>query len=315
MPISLATDVHQHLWPPEFLGALSARRSAPSVHGRGDELTVHVPGEPDSPFGLEAHDPMLRVRSLRDAGLDRALLCMSSPLGVEALPEAQSRPLLQAWHDGVFVLGDRFGVWGAIPIDGYVEQDVDELLDRGAVGVSVPAAAISGPGALERLGPVLRRLELRGAPLLIHPGPATAEQFWVSGETGESPPWWPAMTRYVADMQAAWLTFARWGRESHPLLRVCFAMLAGGAPFHVERLIARGGPAEAVHDPGIFYDISSYGPKAIAAVAAIVGSEQLVHGSDTPVVAARRPSTALGRSAAVAMIRDNVYRLVKGAPR
>ena len=32
-------------------------------------------------------------------------------------------------------------------------------------------------------------------------------------------------------------------------LRVVFAMLAGLAPLHAERLAARGGPSEAVHDP------------------------------------------------------------------
>jgi hypothetical protein len=107
------------------------------------------------------------------------------------------------------------------------------------------------------------------------------------------------------------MVFAGWGRAAHPALRICFAMLAGGAPFQVERLVARGGPAKATADPRLFYDTSSYGPKAIATAASIVGADQLVHGSDRPVVDGT-PSTALGRQAGVAMTRENVARLLNG---
>ena len=87
---------------------------------------------------------------------------------------------------------------------------------------------------------------------------------------------------------AAWLGFGAWVRPAHPGLRVCFAMLAGLAPLHEERLASRGrhcGPA----DPLAFYDTSSYGPRAIAAMAAAVGEDALVFGSDRPVVAPSMP--------------------------
>ena len=98
------------------------------------------------------------------------------------------------------------------------------------------------------------------------------------------PLWWAALTRYVAQMQAAWLTFSTAGRRDHPRLRVLFAMLAGGAPLHAERLAARGGPPLDVRDPLTFYETSSYGPAAIDAVGRRVGSGQLVYGSDRPVI-------------------------------
>ena len=120
---------------------------------------------------------------------------------------------------------------------------------------------------------MLETLERRGAPLLVHPGPATA----AAGVPG----WWPALTDYVAAMQAAWYAFAVWGRPAHPRLRVCFAMLAGLAPLQRERLVARGGVA--VSDPGVFLDVSSYGARAVDAVLREVGVDRLVHGSDRPV--------------------------------
>ena len=59
-------------------------------------------------------------------------------------------------------------------------------------------------------------------------------------------------------------------------------MLAGGAPLHAERLAARGGPG--VQDPLSYYDVSSYGPRAIDAMVRVVGIEPLVYGTDRPVI-------------------------------
>ena len=94
----------------------------------------------------------------------------------------------------------------------------------------------------------------------------------------------------------------------HPRVRVVFAMLAGLAPLHAERLAARGGPADAARDPLTFYDTSSYGPRMLSAAIAVVGAEQLVHGSDRPVVEPRIPTgdTVLGH----ALLRVNPSRLL-----
>jgi predicted TIM-barrel fold metal-dependent hydrolase len=163
----------------------------------------------------------------------------------------------------------------------------------------VAAGALADQAGFERLGAVLETLERRDAPLLVHPGPASA------AEPGR-PPWWPAMTDYVAAMQAAWHAFAVWGRPAHPRLRVCFAMLAGLAPVHRERLIARGG--RAASDPGVFLDTSSYGARAVDAVVREVGVDRLVHGSDRPVIAARELS--LGDAVEVALRERNPSRLL-----
>jgi len=88
-------------------------------------------------------------------------------------------------------------------------------------------------------------------------------------------------------------------------------MLAGLAPLHAERLALRGGPAGAINDPNIFYDTSSYGPRAIAAMAGVVGLDQLVTGTDRPVVdPPLRPP--LGASAAGAMSTINPHRMLHG---
>jgi 6-methylsalicylate decarboxylase len=134
---------------------------------------------------------------------------------------------------------------------------------------------------------VLERLEQLDAPLMVHPGPGRlrpSERSQLRNPTLCDPLWWPAMTGYVSDLQAAWLAFNATGRPAHPGLRVIFSMLAGLAPLHGERLRSRGGRVAEQPDPLIFYETSSYGMSALGAVQSAVGSEQILYGSDRPVV-------------------------------
>src|SRR5206468_5935377 len=124
--------------------------------------------------------------------------------------------------------------------------------------------------------PLLERLERRAAPLFVHPGPDP----WapIPDAPAGAPVWWPALTGYVAGLHAAWHAFVGHGRRLLPELTVVFAALAGGAPLHLERLAARGGPASRALDRGIYFDTSSYGARAIDAMVRVVGIDQIVHG-------------------------------------
>jgi len=307
-------DVHQHLWPEAFVNALAARRRPPLLRREGGGWALRLHGEPEYAFDPREHDPERRARAREGDAVQRALLAISSPLGIEGLPGAEAEPLVHAHNAGLLELGGPFGVWGAVALREPDPADVDALIDAGAVGVSLPAGALSGPDGLRRCAPLLHRLELRDAPLFVHPGPGPrpgdAPQPCVEHDV---PAWWPAMTRYVADMNAAWHAFAAFGRERHPRLRVVFAMLAGGAPLHAERLAARGGPAGAVADERLYYDTSSYGARTIDAVVRVVGIDQLVYGSDRPVLDAQ-PAAPLGAAAREAMVGANVERLLGRSP-
>jgi 6-methylsalicylate decarboxylase len=300
-------DVHQHLWPEALLEALARRRRPPRIRRRSDGWVLRIHGEGEWPVDLRDHDPDRRAALLDAHHIDRALVAPSSPLGVEALPADEAAPLLEAYHAGVGELPARFGGWAAV---GLAEPDPDALaalLDRGFAGACIAADALGEPSAVIALEPVLALLERRGAPLLVHPGPSP-RTLRADHPVG-APPWWPAMTRYVASMNAAWHAFALVGRPAHPGLRVCFAMLAGLAPLQRERLVARGG--DAVSDPLTFVDTSSYGARAIDAVIRELGVDALVHGSDVPVVPGREP--ALGDAVRVALRERNPARLLSPA--
>jgi len=267
---------------------------------RGAEgWTLRLAGEPEGRVDLAGHDPVERA-ALADAdGLACVVVAPSTPLGIEALPAGEAEPLLAAYHEGVAALPAPFRAWASVSLAEPDPTSLAGLLDQGFAGVCVAADALGGPAGYDRLGPVLETLERFDTPLLIHPGPVPAPP-------PSAPPWWSALTDYVSTMQTAWYAFSLWGRPAHPRLRVCFAMLAGLAPLHRERLLARGG--DNLRDPGVFLDVSSYGERAIDAVLREIGVDQLVYGSDRPVVAPH--SLPLGDAVLAALRERNPSRLL-----
>jgi hypothetical protein len=278
-------DVHQHLWTDPLLHGLAERAEMPFVRRQNGLTVLFSAGERPYVIDTSLETVARRVGALEADGLDRALVCLSSPVGIEWLPREQSVPLIDAYHEGALSLGEPFGVWGAIPLDRPNPADVDRALARGCVGIALPAGSLAGVDAIARMYLVLARLEMAGAPLLVHPGPGppAGARGAASGLLND-PLWWPALTRYVAQMQAAWLAFVIAGRPEHRELRVIFSMLAGLAPLQLERLHARGGPSIGPADPLLFYDTSSYGPAAVRTLGPMVGWQQLLYGSDRPVV-------------------------------
>ncbi|HEX3240546.1 MAG TPA: amidohydrolase family protein [Solirubrobacterales bacterium] len=299
-------DVHQHLLSEPLIAELARRRKPPALARRRGGWTFRVAGEPDSVLTFEATDVSLRGEELRRDDIDRAFVALSTALGIESLPAEEALPLLEAHHLGLDALPADFGGWGAVQLEAPDPVDVDAVIARGCVGISLPASALAGPAALERVGPLLARLEVHDAPLFVHPGPVSHPGH--QGENPSLPPWWPALTDYVAQMQAAWFAFLHSGRRQHPRLRVLFAMLAGGAPLQLERFAARGGTAPAAPDPLVFYDTSSYGPLMLKAMIGAVGVARLVYGSDRPVVdpGAMPLNAALGQE----LLRANPHRLL-----
>jgi 6-methylsalicylate decarboxylase len=275
-------DVHQHIWTEALLDALAARDSLPFVR-RSDGLTVlYCASEQPYVIDVESEAPFRRASLVRTDGIDLALIALSSPIGIETLPRDDAGELIAAHLAGVASLSEEFAAWGPVALDAPDPDDVDQLLAQGCIGVSLPAGALAGRDALDAAGPLLERIAARRAPLMVHPGRAPGQDAPDASLT--EPLWWRALTDYVAQMQAAWLAFASLGRREHQELVVVFAMLAGGAPLLSERLATRGGPAIDLRDPLVFYDTSSYGPAAIEAMAGRVGFDQLVYGSDRPVV-------------------------------
>ncbi len=97
--------------------------------------------------------PGCAAADLEADGVDRALVALSTALGIESLPPEESAPLIEAHHRGIEALPDVFGGWGAVRLVEPDPADVDAALDRGCVGITLPAAALADPAGLAVVGP------------------------------------------------------------------------------------------------------------------------------------------------------------------
>jgi predicted TIM-barrel fold metal-dependent hydrolase len=270
-------DLHRHLWPDTFVAALRERAAAPRLDG----WTLHLADgsyeiDPDS-YGLAR----CRAELDRD-GIDAALLSLPPTFGLELLPPNEAVLLADAYHEGVLAAvagsGGRLHALAADrPRDGFA-------------GVCLSATAFAD---LDALAPVLDELERRGELLFVHPG--------LSPAPAGAPPWWQAVVGYTAQMQAAYAAWLAAGIDRWPDLRVLFAILAGGGPFQLERLRSRGFDARRAQSPTLFFDVASYGNRAIELCLATLGGGALVFGSDAPVIDPR-PTLAAVRSFGEAVV-------------
>ncbi|GAA4223349.1 hypothetical protein FHR32_001238 [Streptosporangium album] len=289
----MAVDVHQHLWTPAFVDALRRRTASPRLDG----WTLHLDGEP--PYEVDPGDHDLARRLELNGGLTKALVSLSSPLGIESLAPSDAWPIIDAYHEDALALPAPFGAWAATCLSEIDPVRLAKALDQGLAGLQLPATAVRNGDDLARVAPLLDVLTDRDLPLFVHPGPAADPR---------GPGWWPAVVPYVQQMHASWYAFATFGRPRHPGLRACFALLAGLAPLHSERMINRSGEGRGLVDPDMFLETSSYGPRAIDAIVRELGIDVVVNGSDEPY--ARAPDPALGDAARHAVAVTNPHRLL-----
>jgi len=276
-------DVHQHLWPEQLVSALARRDRPPRLRGSTLDLAAEGPCEVD----LAAHDLGRRLDALDRDGIDVAVVSLQPTIEVDDEPE-----LLAAYHEGIVELASAAS--GRLrPLAAGARRD-------GFAGASLSAAAlVSEPAEL------LGALEAAGEPLFVHPGPPASVP-------AGAPAWWPAVVDYTAQMQAAYAWWCTRGAAAHPRLNVVFAILAGGAPFHQERLALRDARSDAGPPPGVHLECASYGPLALELSLAACGPGRLLYGSDTPVGDSRptlRAVRSLGDDVASALLERNPTRL------
>ena len=155
---------------------------------------LHCRAEQPYVIDVAAEAPERRAACVHDDGLDRALVAISSPIGIEALPRDEAEELLDAHLEGVLALPDEFAAWGPVALDRPDPDDIDAVLARGCVGVSLPAGALAGPDRLERAaGRCSSASPVAGVPLFVHPGRAPG-QHYLPTAFGE-PLWWRALDR------------------------------------------------------------------------------------------------------------------------
>ncbi len=273
-------DVHQHLWPEVFFEALARRKTVPYIDGE----TLHHP-EGSSQLDPSDHALENRLALLDRAELDAAIVCLQPTLGLEVIDRDEREELEEIWEEGILELAAESG--------GRIRPLAVRGLRDGFVGVSVGADRLDD---LDALAPTLADLDGSGF-LFVHPVSWTPPV--------GAPPWWPALVDYTSQMQRAYLAWVATGQERWPDVKVVFAILAGGGPIQLERLASRGVDVRSTLHRNVYFDTASYGRRALELCIETFGVEQLVFGTDAPVV---DPSHA---AAALAGFGESVERLVR----
>ena len=260
-----AIDVHQHLWPAAFIEALRERDGVPRLDGSMLVL-------PEGTYEVDFDDHLLerRLVQLDTAGIDVAVVLLQPTLGLEALEIEERGRLELIWEDGMLEL--------AAASDGRIVPLAASRPRDGFAGVSVGADTFDD---LDALAPVLDALRGSGF-LFVHP--------FAGVPAPDAPAWWPALVDYTAQMQRAYFAWLAGGQSRWPDVKIVFAILAGGAPIQLERLASRGVDVRTVLYSNVFFDTSSYRRRALEVCIETFGVEQLVHGSDAPVI---DPATTL----------------------
>ncbi len=310
---TLRTDLHQHLWPDRLVHALRGRDRSPRLDGD----TVHVVHERPFLLDLAAQRVATRVAAMDTVGIDRAVMSLSTPVGIEALPAAEAVPLLDAYHEGMVEAmaesGGRLAAWAACPLDmpDAGAEMIGELVGGGGfVGASIASEALASDRGLDRCRPLLSVLERLDAPLFVHPGPAP----WTPpyGEEPDVPWWWRNLAVYPGLMLRAFYTWRMIGAARHPRLRVLFTIMAGGAPALEGRYRTFSGEPGEI-DPRVFLDAASSDRRALELALATYGIEQVVYGTDFPVIPGNALMLALeemGQPVVEAVLDRNVATLL-----
>lgn len=258
-------DVHQHLWPPALLDSLRRRRQPPYLRG---EILTTLEGS----FRVDTRSNELgaRLAALDRSGIDVAVISLQPTLGIELLPDAERKPLLADYHEGIAELVDASAGRIRALASG-------EALD-GFDGVCIGASGLLDQRLLDpkSLVEVLDPLESSGGILFVHPDRAAP--------AAGAPHWWAAVAQYTAEMQAAYLAWIEHGTPRWPTLRVVFSLLAGGAAFQLDRLQSRDVETRRFTGAPVYFETSSYGRLSIEFSLAAFGIDRIVHGSDYPVI-------------------------------
>lgn len=264
-------DVHQHLWPPPVLRELGRRDRPPRVR----DGMFEAPGRAPAPVDPDDHALEHRLARLDEAGIDVAVVSLSPTDGFDGA-------LRELWEDGILEVAGASG--------GRILPLACARPRAGFRGVAVAADAVTAG-----LGALPSQLTAAEGLLFVHPGPPAQPPPGV-------PAWWPAAADYAIQMQRALLTWLVRDAPGHPRLPVIFTILGGGAPLLVERYRARGGDLDLARHLQLVVDTASFGEAALEQFLRMHGGDQLVHGSDTPVLA---PDAALN---ALRALGDDVLR-------
>jgi aminocarboxymuconate-semialdehyde decarboxylase len=172
-------DVHNHLYPREWMEYLRGRPGSPTMEQTGPTnfifsyegmrlATVSVPGH---------YDPEARIADIDRYGIDVQMLSLTTP-GVEMIPAAEGVPWAKKVNDFLAELcrryKGRYYMFAALPYQDAKEsvKEMERAVKELGARVITMFSNIKGePIYAPRFTPIYEAAESLGLPVFIHPAP------------------------------------------------------------------------------------------------------------------------------------------------
>lgn len=289
-------DFHAHWLAPGLADLLRQRHEPPFIRrGPGGEQFVGCHGT--RPFDPTLGDLETRRTRLRQDGIDRQVLSLSSLFGIDTLPAHEAMPLVTVFNretlDAQRSWPDAFAALAALPMADLALacETLEAACRAGMHGAIVPAEPFRTLESAMGLVPLLATAQRLRCHLFLHPSPLVQSRQAAAGSIDDDT---ARIRRTVLAVQArlseVMITLEATDLlEAYPDVSIQVGNLGGSLPFLRERIAAlypEPGPAAplpSVQPWRCHVDTASFGPRAIAMAAACYGAERLLLGSDSPM--------------------------------
>lgn len=290
-------DVHTHLYPRDYLEALSRRTEPPYVRKDSADLwTFRIfPDDPGRPVVDSYWSVDEKVAFMDRHGITTSIVSLGNPWldpfeGDEALALAQT---LNAWFASLETrTNGRVLGMGCLPSNATVAEIVQVIRDieatPGLHGVVIGTRLLGLPFDSLELEPIWTALGESDVPVLVHPhygvGVSEMDGYGHSLPLALGFPYETTLALTKLSMSGV--------LERHPGLKVIGSHGGGALPFLAGRLDGCWAPDEHARERhgnspttgfrNLYLDALVYHPRAIRAVVDLVGPEQVMFGTDHP---------------------------------
>ncbi|MFC1979402.1 amidohydrolase family protein, partial [Chloroflexota bacterium] len=232
-------DVHNHLYPMEWIKLLETRAESPWVKWTGPtSMIFYVGGAPTSNVSRAGHyDPQARLDDMDRYGIDIQIVSLTIP-SVELLPVKEGIEWAKRVNDYLAEVCQkykgRFYAYATLPYQD-IEEAVKELercyKQLGAKGIILFSNINGKPIAVPVLYPVYEKAAEYDLPVFIHPAPS------LTGEIMKQVKLPPALFGFTLDSTMAVISLIFQGvLEKYPRLKIIHSHLGGVVPYLVQRI-------------------------------------------------------------------------------
>lgn len=235
--MSKSIDVHNHLFPKEWMDYLEKRKESPKLERTGKSMVFYSHDVFCSRITHAGHfDPAARIEDLDRCGIDTQILSLTVP-SVEELPVEEgvkwARKINDYFAEVCQKYPGRFHAYATLPY-----QDADEALkelhraysELGAKGITIFSNVNFKPLSAPEFHPIYAKAEECGLPIFVHPAVPFTEEIMRKHKLH------PGLYGFTLDTTIAVMSLIWQGiLEKHPGLNIIHAHLGGMVPYLAQR--------------------------------------------------------------------------------